>query len=116
MALPDGDKPGVLLGSAVRRLIVREGVTPGTRAVIVVRDPADPNAGEFGALLASVGCHVVATCGPADVRAIHGRDRVRAVTISDQRVAADVVVMVGGRSPADELRRQGDVSVGTPYR
>jgi sarcosine oxidase subunit alpha len=115
LALPDGDRPGVMLPSAVRRLIVREGVTAGESAVIVAQDRADPEAGLLGALLADARCRVI-VCGPADVRAIHGRDCVRAVTIGEHRVDADLVVMVGGRLPADELRRQTDATVPTTYR
>jgi sarcosine oxidase subunit alpha len=116
VALPDGDRPGVMLASAVRRLIVREGVTPGRLAVIVANDPADSEAGELQALLADAGCRVVAVCGAGDVRAIHGRDRVRGVTIGERRVSADLVVIFGGRGPADELRRHGDAAVSTAYR
>ena len=116
VGLPDGDRPGVMLASAVRRLIVRERVSPGKAAVIVARDPSDPEASLLRSLLEGAGCQVAAVCQPADVRAIHGRDRVCAVTIRERRVAADLVVMAGGRMPADELRRQTDTAVPTSYR
>jgi sarcosine oxidase subunit alpha len=106
VALPDGDRPGVMLASAVRRLVVREGVRPGFRAVIVETGPLDE---DLVTLLAGAGTEVVARCAPSDVRAIHGRGAVRGITIGSLRIPCDLVVIAAGRRPADELARQTDV-------
>lgn len=109
VALPDGDRPGVMLASAVRRLIVREGVRPGLRAVLVETEEAGVAEAGLAALLTEAGTEVVARCAPSDVRAIHGRDVVRGITIGSRRVLCDLVVIVAGRRPADELARQSQV-------
>lgn len=106
VVLPDGDRPGVLQATAVRRLIVREHVQPGRRAVIVETGRAAAGVAE---LLVEVGTGVVARCAPADVTAIHGRGAVHAVTLRSGRVACDLVVIAAGVRPADELARQADV-------
>jgi sarcosine oxidase subunit alpha len=106
VALPDGDRPGVMHATAVRRLIVREGIRPGLRAVVV--EDGDLRDGVDG-LLAQAGTELVARCVPAEVTAINGRGAVRGVTIGSRRIACDLVVIDAGRRPADELARQRDV-------
>ena len=106
VSLPDGDRPGVLQATAVRRLIVREHVQAGRRAVVVEVGGSGDGVVD---LLAGAGTEVVARCAPADVAAIHGRDAVRAVTLRSGRVACDLVVIAAGVRPADELARQSDV-------
>jgi sarcosine oxidase subunit alpha len=99
--------PGVMLASAVRRLIVREGVRPGRRAVLVAPDGAPDG---LAAMLRDAGVEVVARCAPLAVEAIHGRSSVTGVTVAGRRLACDLVVVDAGRRPADELARQADVS------
>lgn len=106
VALPDGDRPGVMQSTAVRRLILREGVRPGRQAVIVATAGAVAGLDE---LLAGAGTTVVAHCVPEDVGAIHGRGAVRGVTLRSGRLACDLVVIDAGRRPADDLARQADV-------
>jgi sarcosine oxidase, subunit alpha len=106
LSLPDGDRPGVMLAGAVRRLVVREGVRPGRRAVIVA--PGDgPDL--LSSLLRDAGVAVVARCAPPAVEAIHGRSSVAGVTIAGRRLSCDLVVIDAGRRPADELARQADI-------
>ncbi len=106
VALPDGDRPGVMLSSAVRRLVARDEVRPGRRALIVEHDPgtATPEAD-----LRDAGIEIAARCTPAEVQAIHGRTAVSGATIDGRRVACDLVVIDAGRRPNDELARQADV-------
>ena len=106
VALPDGDRPGVMQATAIRRLIVRERVRPGLRAVIVERSGASDGLAD---LLAGAGTTVVARCAASDVVAIHGRREVRGVTLRSGRIRADVVAIDVGERPADELARQADV-------
>lgn len=109
VSLPDGDRPGVMLASAVRRLVVREGVRPGHRAVLVESAPGVAGASTIAALLREAGVQIVARCAPADVQAIHGRTAVTGATIGGHRLACDLVVIDAGRHPNDELARQTDV-------
>lgn len=106
VSLPDGDRPGVMLASAVRRLIVREAVRPGARAVLAAPDGAPDG---LATLLRGAGVEVVARCAPRAVEAIHGRSSVTGVTIAGRRLACDLVVVDAGRRPADELARQADL-------
>lgn len=106
VSLPDGDRPGVMLASAVRRLIVREGVRPGGRAVVI---EAGGETVQLPELLADAGVAVVARCRPDAVTAIHGRSSVTGASIDGKRLACDLVVIAGPRRPADELARQAEV-------
>jgi sarcosine oxidase subunit alpha len=110
--LPDGDRPGVFLAGGATRLIVRDGVLPGRRAVVA---HGDAPAGDVGDLFAAHGVDLVAHCALADVVAVHGANRVRGVTVRRdgrlQRLTCDCLVVNAGRRPADELQRQ--LSAGT---
>lgn len=106
VSLPDGDRPGVLLASAVRRLILREGVRPGRRAVVVASDAAPDG---LASLLRDAGVEVVTRCAPPTVEAIHGRSSVSGVTVAGRRLSCDLVVIDAGRRPADELARQAEI-------
>lgn len=107
IALPDGDRPGVMLASGVQRLLVRERVRPGTRAVIVeVAREGDP----IARLLAAAGIEVVARCAPGEVRSIRGRPAVTAIQLARGRLRCDLVVVAAGSRPADELVRQADLT------
>ncbi len=106
IALPDGDRPGVMLASGVQRLIVRERVKPGDRALIVeVAGGGD----EIVRLLTEAGVDVAARCAPGDVRAIRGREAVTSVQLTRGRIRCDLVVIAAGRRPADEVLRQADI-------
>lgn len=109
VSLPDGDRPGVLLATAVARLVVRDGVRPGARAVIVEAPDGVADAASVAVLLEGAGTRVVGRCVPADVQAIHGRSAVRSVTLAGRRIRCDLVVVAGGRRDADELDRQAFV-------
>lgn len=111
LVLPDGDRPGVLLPSAVARLIVREGVRPGRRAVIVYTPDGDAQARATAVLLRGAGVELAATCGPAEVLGIAGRTRVEGVRFARGLVRCDLVVLCNGRRPADELARQANLPV-----
>jgi len=106
ISLPDGDRPGVLLAGAARRLIIREGVVPGRRVVVVATGEAD---GMLEPLLRDAGIVTAASCAPCDIVAIEGRDHVRAVKVAGRRVACDLVVIDAGTRPEDGLERQASV-------
>lgn len=112
VVLPDGDRPGVLLATAATRLVVREGVLPGRRIVLVQTPAGAEVARGLQGLLAASGVAVVAIVAPSDVRAIRGREHVRAVTLAGgRRIACDAVVVAAGRRPADELARQAHLPI-----
>lgn len=109
VSLPDGDRPGVLLATAVARLIVRDGVRPGARAIIVETPEGVADATAVALLLEGAGTRLVGRYVPADVQAIHGRSAVRAVTVAGRRIRCDLVLVAGGPRDADELDRQAVV-------
>ena len=98
------DVPGVLLSTAVRRLVNLYAVKPGERAVVLTAN-AD---GEAAATdLERVGVevlHVVDARRGGDVVRVHGRGRVRAVELGDgQEVDCDLVVTATGWTAAVSL-------------
>jgi sarcosine oxidase subunit alpha len=106
LAFPEGDRPGVLLAGAVRRLLVREEVTPGRLAVVVA---ADGEGAGIRSLLHDHGIVVAAVCRPAELVSARGRDRVDGVAVRRRGAPVDVpcdtVVIDAGTRPADELAR-----------
>jgi len=91
------DLPGVMLSTAVRRLIELHAVRPGRRAV-VLRANADGDAAV--AALRRVGvdvAHVEDARRGGDIVRVRGRDRVRSVELADgRRVDCDLVVTATG--------------------
>lgn len=107
LAFPGNDRPGVMLATGVRRLLHLDGVTPGSCAVVVT-DRADGHqlADELASAGISVAGVVDATAGSTIERVIGGR-HVRAVEISTagrrERISCDLLCVVMGERPADEL-------------
>lgn len=104
------DLPGVMLGTAVRRLINLYAVKPGERAVVLT---ANAEGDAAAADLASAGVEVVrvldARVGDRLRRAV-GRGGVRAVELADgSRVDCDLLVTsVGWTAPTSLLNMAGD--------
>ena len=123
------DRPGVMLGTAVQRLLRLHGVAPGRRAVVVT---AHDGGWEVAADLLAAGVEVAAVAdertgaeppGTAEVAAsaaevltgytigaARGRKRVRAAVLvpvsgsgSRRRVRCDLVAVSTGRQPSAEL-------------
>jgi sarcosine oxidase subunit alpha len=105
------DVPGVLLSTAVRRLVNLYAVKPGNRAVVLSANAAGAAAADD---LKRVGVEVVrvedARLG-GDVVRVHGRTGVRAVEVADgQRVECDLLVTATGwTTPTSLLTMAGDV-------
>lgn len=104
-AFDDGDLPGVMLVGAVQRLLVRDGVLPGSAAVVAgIHEDAD----DVAAMLRHHGV-TVTRCAPTDLLAAHGRCAVEAVTVrtrdGSRRVQCDTVVLALGKDHADEIER-----------
>ncbi|MGI9015674.1 MAG: 2Fe-2S iron-sulfur cluster-binding protein [Euzebya sp.] len=110
------DLPGVMLASAVRRLINLYSVRPGTRAVVL-----SANATGDGAVadLESAGVEVVQVIDARkghDVMRAQGRGRLQTVELADgRRVTADLLVTaVGWTTPTALLNMAGVTAVYSP--
>lgn len=105
------DVPGVMLSTAVRRLVNLYAVKPGERAVVLTANAAGD---AVAADLERVGVDVVrvedARRG-GDVVRVHGRSRARAVELGDgQKLDCDLVVTATGwTAPVSLLTMAGDV-------
>src|SRR5215471_17646610 len=110
------DLPGVMLSTAVRRLINLYAVKPGQRAVVLT---ANPDGDAAVADLKRAGVEVVrvedARLG-GDVVAATGRSGVRAVQVADgTSVACDLLVTATGwTAPTSLLNASGDRPVYSP--
>jgi len=110
------DVPGVMLSTAVRRLINLYGVRPGERAVVL---SANAEGDAAAADLRRVGvevAHIADARRGEDVVRVHGRSGVRAVELGDGRkIDADLLVTATGwTAPAGLLNQSGDRPVYVP--
>ncbi|MPY78844.1 MAG: FAD-dependent oxidoreductase [Actinophytocola sp.] len=110
------DTPGVMLSTAVRRLINLHAVKPGERAVVLTAnesgDAAIADLERAGVEVA----HVADARTGEDVVRVHGRKDVRAVELTGgRRVNADLLVTATGwTAPTSLLNMAGDVPVYSP--
>jgi sarcosine oxidase subunit alpha len=101
LAIPGGDRPGVLGGRGLAVALAEHGVVPGARAV-VVGEGAEPHA-RAGALAgAGVAVEIV---GDAAAGRVLGRTRVRALALPSRRLACDTLAIATPPAPAAELAR-----------
>ena len=110
------DLPGVMLSSAVRRLINLYAVKPGDRAVVLT---ANEEGDAAAADLARVGVEVVRVLDGRKgetIRRVTGRKRVQAVELEDGTVLrADLVVTATGwTAPTSLVNMAGDRPVWDP--
>ncbi|MGI8435088.1 MAG: 2Fe-2S iron-sulfur cluster-binding protein [Nocardioidaceae bacterium] len=104
------DLPGVMLGTAVRRLVNLYAVRPGRRAVVLTANPeGDAVVADLRRAEVDVTCVVNARAGE-DVRRALGRGGVTAVELSDgRRIECDLLVTsVGWTAPTSLLNMAGD--------
>ncbi len=92
----NNDLPGVMLSTAVRRLLQRHAIVPGKRAVLI-GDPA--RCAELQAELEPAGVAVVASVPIASVVSAIGKEHVSALEIDAVTYEADLVVMCGPLVP-----------------
>ncbi len=110
------DLPGVLLGTAVRRLVNLYAVRPGSRAVVLT---ANPEGEAAAADLDRAGVEVVAVLDARrgdGIRAAVGRRGVSAVeTSAGRRIGCDLLVTsIGWTAPTSLLNMAGDRPVYDP--
>ena len=99
----NNDLPGVMLSTAVQRLIHLHGIQPGQRAVIVGNlAHADEVAGD----LREAGVELVTVLEPHQVISVMGSSHVTGVQADNGRFACDLVVMCGQRVPDAGLLHQ----------
>ena len=104
------DLPGVMLGTAVRRLINLYAVRPGSRAVVLTANPeGDSAVADLRRVGVDVACVVNAREGE-DVRRALGRGGVSGVELGDGRVIdCDLLVTsTGWTAPTSLLNMAGD--------
>ena len=106
----DNDRPGVLPARAVGRLLVRFGVKPAERPVVV---GDGPYARALAEALAKSGAAVTRVDGiDEQLVAAHGHGWVRAIeTTRRKKIKCDLVAIAAMPAPASELPRQHGVPV-----
>ncbi|HEY2746009.1 MAG TPA: 2Fe-2S iron-sulfur cluster-binding protein [Polyangia bacterium] len=106
----DNDRPGVLPARAVGRLLVRFGVKPAARPVVV---GDGPYARALAEALAKTGAEVTRIDGRDEqIVAAHGHSWVRSVETSKRKkLKCDLVAVAALPAPASELPRQHGVAV-----
>jgi sarcosine oxidase subunit alpha len=104
------DLPGVMLGTAARRLVNLYAVRPGRRAVVLTANPeGDAAAADLRRAGVDVAC-VVRPQDGVDVRRALGRGRVTGVELTDgRRIECDLLVTsVGWTAPTSLLNMAGN--------
>ena len=113
LAFPGNDLVGVVLPSAVRRLVDSWSLRPGERAVVITADDRGLDAAErlerAGTELVQVVDLRVARVTNVEARGTRGR--LGTVSLDGRAVHADLLVMSGGRQPAYSLLSQAGARV-----
>jgi sarcosine oxidase, subunit alpha len=113
LIFPGNDLVGVMLPSAVRRMIDQWSLRPGKRAVVVTVNEQGRQAADR---LRKAGVEIagVYDLRRERIREIVARGRgghLRSVELDGRRLACDVLVMSGGRQPAYSLLAQAGATV-----
>jgi sarcosine oxidase, subunit alpha len=107
LVFPGNDLVGVMLPSAVRRMVDDWALKPGTRAVIV--DQELPSVRNH---LIRAGVEVAAVVkSPSQLAAKGRRGRLTSVTLDGKKIDCDLLVVSGGRQPAYSLLAQAGARV-----
>jgi NADPH-dependent 2,4-dienoyl-CoA reductase/sulfur reductase-like enzyme len=109
LVFANNDRPGVLSGRAVGRLLVRFGVRPGERPVVA---GDGEYADALAAALAASGAQVARVAAATKLVAAHGHSWVRSLEVEGgRRIKCDVIAACAPPAPASELPRQHGVAV-----
>ena len=109
LVFPGNDLVGVVLPSAVRRLVDDWAIQPGDRAVIVAVDERGRGVTDQ---LERAGVEVAASVGsPSSLAASGKHGRLTSVELDGRRIECDLLVMSGGRQPAYSLLAQAGAHV-----
>jgi sarcosine oxidase subunit alpha len=99
----NNDLPGIMLSTAVQRLVRLHDIKPGNRAVIVANGSQGD---EIMADLREIGVEVAGVFPPAQVLSAAGSSHVTGVRTKDGEVACDLLVICGPRVPDGGLLHQ----------
>ncbi len=107
LIFPGNDLVGVMLPSAVRRMVDDWALKPGTRAVIVDQElPSVRNQ------LIRAGVEIAAVVqSPVQLEARGRRGRLTSVVLDGRKISCDLLVVSGGRQPAYSLLAQAGARV-----
>jgi len=110
------DVPGVMLSTAVRRLVNLYAVRPGERAVVLTANAEGDAAVEDMRRVGVEVAHIADARRVGDVVRVHGRSGVRAVELPDgRRIEADLLVTATGwTAPTALLNQAGNRPVYAP--
>jgi sarcosine oxidase subunit alpha len=105
LVFPGNDLPGVMLPSAVQRLVHLWSCRPGERAVILTVDDRGLEAAEA---LRTAGTSIADVVDfrerrPASIAAAGRKGRLESLSIDGKQIACDLVVMSGSPQPAYQL-------------
>ena len=103
LLFPNNDLVGIMLSTAVQRLIRLHGIAPGKVAVVVARSPTEQ---AVVADLREAGIKVAATVAPESVVKALGSKYVTGIETRDARYSCDLVVVCGHRIPDAGLLNQ----------
>ena len=103
LLFPNNDLVGVMLSTAVQRLIHLHGIAPGKVAVVIARSPLEE---PVVADLRAAGIQVAAMVAPESVVKALGNKRVKGLVTRDARYSCDLLVVCGHRIPDAGLLNQ----------
>ena len=104
----NNDLPGVMLSTAVQRLIRLHGIKPGNRAVVVANGSQGD---EVAADLGEAGVELVGVAAPDQVLSARGPSQVTALRTKHGQFPCDLVVICGPRVPDGGLLHQAGAKV-----
>jgi sarcosine oxidase subunit alpha len=102
LAIPGGDRPGILGGRGLAVALAEHGVLPAGRLAVL---GSGPEADALGAAFARAGAGVERVPGVEGGR-IRGRARVRALELAGRRIPCGAVAVATPPAPAAELARE----------
>jgi NADPH-dependent 2,4-dienoyl-CoA reductase/sulfur reductase-like enzyme len=104
LVFENNDLPGVMLSSAVQRLLNVHGIRPADSAVIV---STESGGGPVAEDLRAAGVRIAAMVSPQDVIAALGRRHVTGLRTVDRRIPCDLIAVSGLQVPEVGLIAQG---------
>lgn len=103
LLFPNNDLVGIMLSTAVQRLINLHGITPGKVAVVIARSPMEE---PVVAALREAGIQIAAVVPPESVVKALGKKHVTGIETRGARYTCDLVVVCGHRIPDAGLLHQ----------
>lgn len=108
LVFKNNDLPGIMLSTAVQRLLNQHRIKVAESAVVV---SAEEDGGEVAADMKHAGVSIAAVVHPSEVVAANGRGQVRAIQTSDKTIPCELIVICGLMLPEAGLLSQGGAVV-----